>query len=138
MELLPADYVLCALMLIASVLGMFRGFSGTLAFIVAFMSGGVAASFVWKYSLQFSGEVWIRSIATLVFSLLVFGIVRIVVKKSVGGLLAQPADALFGLLVGAGSGASVAAFWAWSGMFLEYSAIASAIATYLPGGRTIW
>ena len=137
MELLPADYVLCALMLIASVLGMFRGFSGTLAFIVAFIAGGVAASFVWKYSLEFSGEVWIRSIATLVSSLLVFGIVRIVVKKLVNGLLAQPADALYGLLFGAGSGALVAVLWAWSGMFLEYSNIASAIAAYLPGASNI-
>lgn len=132
MELLPADYVLCALMLIASVLGMFRGFSGTLAFIVALAAGGSSAFAAWRYSLQFSAEAWIRAAATLVSSLLVFGIVRIIVKKSVNGLLAQPADALFGLVAGVASGAMAAALWAWSGMFLEYSAIATAIAGFLP------
>ena len=131
-ELLPADYVLGALTLIASVLGMFRGFSGTLAFIVALAGGGMAASFAWTYSSGFSEEIWIRAAATLVVSLLVFGIVRIVVKKSVNGLLAQPADALFGLLAGAASGVLLAVLWAWSGMFLEYSTFAAAIAGFLP------
>ena len=132
MEFLPADYVLCALMLTAAVLGLFRGFSGTLAFLVALAAGGIAASFSWRYSLGFSAEMWIRAVATLVVALLAFGLVRIIVKKLVNGLLAQPADAVFGLLVGIASGVLLTALWAWSGMFLEYSALASAVAGFLP------
>lgn len=132
MELLPADYVLCALTLTAAVLGLFRGFSGTLAFLVALAAGGIAASFSWRYSLGFSSEMWIRAAATLVVALLAFGLVRIIVKKLVNGLLAQPADAVFGLLVGIASGVLLTALWAWSGMFLEYSALASAVAGFLP------
>ena len=132
MELLPADYVLCALTLTAAVLGLFRGFSGTLAFLVALAAGGIAASFSWRCSLGFSAEMWIRAAATLVVALLAFGLVRIIVKKLVNGLLAQPADAVFGLLVGIASGVLLTALWAWSGMFLEYSALASVVAGFLP------
>ena len=39
MELQPADYVLCALALTAAVTGLFRGFSGTLAFLAAIAAG---------------------------------------------------------------------------------------------------
>ena len=132
MEFLPADYVLCALTLTAAVLGLFRGFSGTLAFLVALAAGGIAASFSWRCSLGFSAEMGIRAAATLVVALLAFGLVRIIVKKLVNGLLAQPADAVFGLLVGIASGVLLTALWAWSGMFLEYSALASAVAGFLP------
>ena len=131
MELQPADYVLCALALTAAVTGLFRGFSGTLAFLAAIAAGGTAASFVWTFSAGFTPEVWMRAAATLVAALLAFGIVRLVVKKLVNGLLAQPTDAIFGMLVGAAGGSLLALGWAWSGMFLEYSAIASMAAAML-------
>ena len=128
LELLPADYVLCALTLTAAVMGMFRVFSGTLAFLVALAAGGTVSSLTWAFSAEFAPEMWMRATVTLVASLLGFGIVRLVVKKLVNGLLAQPTDAILGMLVGAAGGVLLAGGWAWSGMFLEYSAIASAIA----------
>jgi uncharacterized membrane protein required for colicin V production len=131
MELQPADYVLCALTVVSAVLGLFRGFSGTLAFVVAVAAGGVAASLSWMYSVQFVQAAWMRALATLLVALLAFGIVRIIVKKLVNGLLAQPTDAIFGLLVGASVGFAAVAGWAWSGMFLEYSNLASALAVWV-------
>jgi uncharacterized membrane protein required for colicin V production len=128
MELQPADYVLCALALTAAVTGLFRGFSGTLAFLAAIAAGGTAASFVWTFSAGFTPEVWMRAAATLVAALLAFGIVRLVVKKLVNGLLAQPSDAIFGMIVGAVCGALATVAWASSGMFLEYSSLASMVA----------
>ena len=124
-ELQPADYVLCALTLAAAVMGLFRGFSGTLAFLAALVAGGAAASFAWAFSADFTPEAWMRAAMTLVVSLFAFGIVRLVVKKLVNGLLAQPSDAIFGMLVGVAGGLLLAVGWAWSGMFLEYSSIAS-------------
>lgn len=131
MDLLPADYVLCALTLAAAIMGLFRGFSGTLAFVAALAVGGIAAPAAWTFSESLTTEGWMRAAGTLVVSLLAFGIVRLVVKKIVNGLLAQPTDAMLGMLVGAAGGALLAVGWAWSGMFLEYSAIASTAAAVL-------
>ena len=72
-----------------------------------------------------------RAAVTLVASLFAFGIVRLAVKKLVNGLLAQPTDAIFGMLVGAAGGSLLAVGWAWSGMFLEYSAIASTVSAMI-------
>lgn len=124
-ELLPADYVLCALTLTSAVLGLFRGFSGTLAFLLALAAGGAAAYFGWGILEGYTSEAWMRGAGTLVVSLLAFGIVRILVKKLVNGLLAQPSDAIFGMIVGAVCGALATVAWASSGMFLEYSTLAA-------------
>ena len=71
------------------------------------------------------------SIGLLVLVLLVFGLVRALVKRVINGILAQPSDALFGFLIGAAFGALVAVAWAWSGLYLEYSVLATLIAGYL-------
>jgi uncharacterized membrane protein required for colicin V production len=131
MELQAADYILCALTLVAAILGLFRGFSGTLAFVCAVVCAGVVASLSWPYSERFIEEIWLRSAVTIVSSLLAFGLVRIIVKKLVNGLLAQPTDAIFGSLVGIVSGTLLTIAWAWSGMFLEYSTLASMAAVWL-------
>lgn len=134
MTFLPADYVLAALAVTLAVTGIFRGFSGTLAFVLATASAGAAAAFGWTWSADFADSAWIRGGGTLVAALLVFGLVRIVVRKTVNGLLAQPADSVFGFLVGAAVGAAIPAVWAWSGMFLEYSHIATLAAGLLGRG----
>jgi hypothetical protein len=112
-------------------MGLFRGFSGTLAFLAALAAGGVVASFMWPFSVDFTHEAWLRGAVTIVASLLAFGIVRLVVKKLVNGLLAQPSDAIFGMLVGAAGGSLLAVGWAGSGMFLEYSTIASMVSAII-------
>ena len=85
----------------------------------------------WEQSAAYTQEMWIRAVGTLVATLLVFGIVRFIVKKLVNGLLAQPSDALFGFVVGALIGALIIAVWAKLGICLEYSNLASALSAYL-------
>ena len=131
MQLLPADYVLCGLAIVMAVTGLFRGFSGTLAFLLASALAALAAGFCWTLSASYSDVVWMRAVGVLVATLLAFGLVRFVVKKIVNGLLAQPADAIFGMLAGAIAGALLVVAWAWSGVYLEYSNLARGVAAYV-------
>ena len=131
MELLPADYALCGLTLVLAVTGLFRGFSGTLAFVLATASAVLAGMFGWTYSESFTPVVWMRAAGTLVGTLLVFGLVRMIVKKLVNGLLAQPSDALFGMAIGVLCGAVVLVAWAASGLYPEYSNLVKIVAPYV-------
>jgi len=131
-ELQPADYVLLGGALVLTVTGLFRGFSGTLAFVLAAGAAGAIGFFGWPYSATFTEVMWMRGAGVLVAVLLGFGIVRMIVRKLVNGLLAQPSDALFGALVGASLAALLALAWAWSGFHLEYSTIATWLSAYVP------
>ena len=126
-----ADYVLCGVTIVAAVTGLFRGFSGTLAFALATAAASLAGSFGWSYSATMTDVAWQRGAGVLVATLLTFGIVRLVVKKLVNGLLSQPSDALFGGLVGAGLGVAVVVVWAYSGLFPEYSSLVRTVASYI-------
>ena len=64
-------------------------------------------------------------------TLLGFGLVRLIVKRLVNGLLAQPTDAIFGFVIGAAFGAALLVGWAYSGFHLEYSNLATQVAAYL-------
>jgi uncharacterized membrane protein required for colicin V production len=125
MTLLPADYALIAFTVITAITGLFRGFSGALAFIAALPAAGAVFAFGWPYSEIYTQVVWIRALAVLILALLTFGLVRLIIKKCVNGLLSQPADSIFGFLMGAAVGLIAIFSWAMSGMFLEYSNIAS-------------
>lgn len=127
---LIADWILCAFAAVAAVTGLFRGFSGTLGFAIAALAAFFAATFGWTLSADFTEVLWMRGAGVLVVTLLVFGLVRLVVKKLVNGLLAQPTDALAGALVGALLAALVLVAWARSGIYLEYSFLAQTIAAY--------
>ena len=131
MEFLPADYVLGGVMLVMAVLGLFRGFSGTLAFFIAVGVAAVVAAFGWPFSASLTETTWMRAAGTLVATLVAFGIARLIVKKLVNGLLAQPSDAILGFLVGAAMGALVLLGWAYSGFHLEYSNLATEAAKYV-------
>ena len=128
---LPADYALCGITVVMSVLGLFRGFSGTLGFALGAVAAVFAASFGWVYSASLTGVVWQRGAGVLVATLLAFGIVRLIVKKLVNGLLAQPSDAVFGFLTGAALGVLILAAWAYSGAYLEYSILAKEVSAYV-------
>ena len=127
----PADYVLCGITVVMAVLGLFRGFSGTLGFVLGVVAAAFAGSFGWAYSASLTDVLWQRGAGVLVVTLLAFGIVRLIVKKLVNGLLAQPSDAIFGFLTGAALGALILAAWAFSGAYLEYSTLASSAAGYV-------
>lgn len=131
MRLLLGDYVLCGLTLVMAVTGLFRGFSGTLAFVLATVAAAAAGFLGWPYSASFTPVLWMRGAGTLVATLLVFGLVRLIVKKLVGGLLAQPSDALFGSLVGVLVGVLLLGLWAYTGFHLEYSRLAQELAPYV-------
>lgn len=127
----PADYALCGVTIVMAVLGLFRGFSGTLGFVLGAVAAAFAASFGWVHSASFTDVAWQRGAGVLVATLLAFGIVRLVVKKLVNGLLAQPSDAIFGFLIGAALGILVLVAWAYSGAYLEYSTLAKEAAAYV-------
>ena len=127
----PADYALCGITVVMAVLGLFRGFSGTLAFVLAAIAAAFAGSFGWAYSASLTNVLWQRGAGVLVVTLLAFGFVRLIVKKLVNGLLAQPSDAILGFLTGAALGVLILAAWAFSGAYLEYSTLARAAAGYV-------
>lgn len=127
----PADYILCGLTLVMAVTGLFRGFSGTLAFALATAAAVLAGVFGWAYSASFTPVVWMRGAGILVGALLTFGFVRMLVRKLVGGLLAQPSDALFGFLIGASFGVLLLLAWAHAGIYLDYSTLATEAAQYV-------
>ncbi len=131
MQLLRADYVLVGIAAVMAIIGLFRGFSGTIAFFAGVAALAISAALGWKYSAEFVDATWARALATLVVALLAFGVVRMIVRKLVNGLLAQPSDALFGFLLGALFGALVVVGWAASGMYLEYSNLATEAAKFL-------
>ena len=127
----PADYALCGITVVMAVLGLFRGFSGTLGFVLGAIAAAFVASFGWEYSASFTDVAWQRGAGVLVTTLLAFGIVRLIVKKLVNGLLAQPSDAIFGFLTGAALGVLILAAWAYSGAYLEYSTLAKEVSAYV-------
>ena len=127
----PADYALCGLTVVMAVLGLFRGFSGTLGFVLAVLAAALTATFGWTLSASFTPVTWQRAAGVLVATLLVFGIVRLIVKKLVNGLLAQPSDAIFGFLIGAVIGAVALFAWAHSGLYLEYSHLVKELSAYV-------
>ena len=128
---LPADYAVCGVTIVMAVLGLFRGFSGTLGFVLGTIAAALAGTFGWTYSASLTDVVWQRGAGVLVGALLSFGLVRLIVKKLVNGLLAQPSDAIFGFLVGAALGVLILVAWAYSGAYLEYSLLAKEAAAYV-------
>ena len=127
----PADYAICGITIVMAVLGLFRGFSGTLGFVLGAVAAAFAASLGWVHSASFTEVAWQRGAGVLVVTLLAFGIVRLIVKKLVNGLLAQPSDAVFGFLTGAALGVLVLVAWAYSGAYLEYSTLAREASAYV-------
>lgn len=136
MELLPADYVLCGLAIVLCVTGLFRGFSGTLAFFAACAAAACTAAVAWPYTATLVEPTWQRGALALVATLLAFGVSRMIVKRCVNGLLAQPSDAIMGAIVGLVIGALIVAGWGFSGLGLEYSNLATE-ASRLIGGEVV-
>lgn len=107
MSLEIADYVVLSTAVITAVFGLFIGFSGTLAFLSGALSAVACGFFAWEPSAELIANSWLRALAVGIASLLVFGLVRFVVKRGVHGLVAQPGDAIFGAITSALSGAIV-------------------------------
>ncbi len=131
MQLLFADYLLIGLATVMAITGLFRGFSGTIAFFIAVVAGVTSGIISWTYAVDYTNETWIRALVTLAIALIAFGLIRIIVRKLVNGLLAQPSDAIFGFLIGVLFGAAIIVGWAASDVYLEHSNLASEVAKYL-------
>ena len=99
-----ADYVILSMSVIAGVLGLFIGFSGAAAFLAATLVSALSGKGVWLLSARFLETGWTRGLATVIVTLLIFGITRWAVRRIVNGLLKQPADSVFGFLVAAVTG----------------------------------
>lgn len=106
--LATADYVISAVVLVAAILGVFGGFSGALGFLSGLVAAGGAVRFGYGFFIGYFTSAWAAYLALLAAALLAFGIVRLIVRKIVHGLLAQPADAVFGALTAAVAGGAVA------------------------------
>lgn len=94
-----AEYAILVATLGAAVIGLFIGFSGSLAFLAGSLAAGAVARFGWMMAADYIPSVWTRGIAITVAALVAFGIARWIVKKTVHGFVAQPGDAIFGALV---------------------------------------
>lgn len=119
MALGTSDYVILGVSVAAAILGAFGGFSGALAFLAGVGAAVAALRFGWPILDARIQTPWLLAVAALVCALLVFGAVRLVVKKTVNHLLAQPADAIFGFLIAAlaGFAAAIAGAYALENLF---------------------
>lgn len=134
MQLLPADYVLLAFGVLCALVGLFRGLSGTLAFFVAIGAAVAVGYGAWYFSSSYIEGAWLRALAAFIAALLAFGLARLLVKKLVNGILAQPSDALLGLLVGLLVAVGVACVWARSGIATSYSTLITYLQAQIGGG----
>ncbi|MBO5643126.1 MAG: hypothetical protein J6S51_03875 [Kiritimatiellae bacterium] len=129
-NLLPADFVILAFALVIAITGLFRGISGTIGFILGASAGIGTIVFGWDMTQAYFDSLLVRVVVIGLIALLLFGLVRLVFTKFVHCLVAQPGDAIFGFFSGLLLGAALFAAWAWLGLGLEYSFIASAIKAY--------
>ena len=113
MELMSSDYVVLVVTIGGGVIGLFIGFSGALGFLSGTVAAAAAGTYAYPYLVSQIPNGWARGMAELVGVLVVFGLVRLVVRKLVRGLVAQPGDSIFGALVSALAGAvcSLGAIW---------------------------
>lgn len=131
MRFLPLDYVLAGATAALALMGAFKGLSGAFAFAAATASATVFSMWAWPETAEILSSPWARGIAAAVASLLVFGLVRVCVKKFVKVLLDQPADSIAGTVLGL----ALAALLAFAASRYEpvrsRSAVASEIAEHV-------
>ena len=113
MNLAPPDYVVIACASGGAVFGLFLGFSGALAFLAGSVAAVAAARLGWPLSEGFFSSGFMRGLSVALGTMLVFGIVRVLVRRTVKTAIAQPGDALFGALVAGVSGLAVGLGLVW-------------------------
>ena len=107
MALAIADYVILGATLVTAIFGLFGGFSGALAFLAGVGAATASVRFGWSWLESRIATPWLLGLAALGIALVAFGIARLIVKKTVNRILAQPADAIFGAIVSAVAGFAV-------------------------------
>ena len=114
MDLTVLDYAILVVTLASLVGGLFFGFSGALSFLAGLLASAFFATFAWGSAASLVPSAPGRAATVGILSLLIFGLVRIVVRKVVRGLVAQPGDALLGAVFSALSGAILSCAGAWA------------------------
>ena len=117
MNLAPADYVILALAAGGAVTGLFIGFSGALSFLAGSVAASLAARFGWPLSTSYFQSGLARGFAVSLATLVVFWIVRTVVRRTVKVAIAQPGDSVFGVVASGAAGAAVGIGLVWLGQF---------------------
>lgn len=133
-DLQNGDFVLLGIAAVMTLTGLLRGFSGTLAFVLASLAAAAVGTYAWTQLHAMSLQTWMQILAVILIGILVFGLVRLLVKKIVNGLLAQPADAVFGMIVGFAFALALAAIWAVSGIHHEQSRIVRQLSAWFSDG----
>lgn len=100
MAIQPVDYVLLGLSVLLTALGLFRGFSGAFAFLVATSLGAATVVSGWSGFLSGVNPIWARAFAAILVFVVVFGAARYLIKLIVGKVLSQPSDSIFGVCLG--------------------------------------
>ena len=131
MQFQCADYALCGAAALFVGLGLFRGFSGVFAFLVASVATAFASVRIWPRVEVLTDIVWLRVGLAVFAGVVVFGVVRIIVKKVVNGLLAQPVDAIAGFAIGALCGGMMLLVAAQIPAVREHSALAAWAAAFV-------
>ena len=102
------DWVLVALTVASTCLGLFLGFAGQIATVAGFGAAAAAGYFLFGTALECAVLVGFSAgsatipgaVVDLVFALLAFGLVRLAVKRFVAGCLGGLANSLLGAVVG--------------------------------------
>ena len=81
--------------------------------IIGTAAAAAAGTFAFPMLASEIANVWVRGAAVGLGGLIIFGLVRLIVKKLVHGLVAQPGDAIFGSLTAAVSSFAVASSVVW-------------------------
>ena len=108
MGLGSSDYVIISMSVASAVLGMFGGFSGALAFLAGVGAAVAALRFGWGFLESNIETPWVLALTALICAIIVFGVARLLVKRFVKNMLAEPADAIFGALTAAVAGFATA------------------------------
>jgi uncharacterized membrane protein required for colicin V production len=130
-KLLILDWLFIAIALIFSITGAFRGLSGTIAFVAAFSVSLASYYYFWPLSSEYFDSVPVRILVVMAVLLIVFGIVRLILKKTINVLISQPSDSIFGFLTGFALAFAILFVWVRSNLYLEFSYIATQLAQYL-------
>lgn len=125
MQLQVADYIYLVAAAFFVIAGLFRGLSGFFAFVAALVASAALSFYFWPVICLKFGDVFLRSAVTAVGAILVFGIVRFVVKFVLRKIISQPSDSIVGMVFALVLSAAFLYVASSSPIVREYSSLAS-------------
>ena len=98
MQLQVADYVFLLAATLFVIAGLFRGLSGFFAFVAALVASTVVSISLWPLICLSFADVFVRGAVAAVGAIIVFGIVRFLVKFILRKIISQPSDSIVGMV----------------------------------------